>query len=83
MPCHSVIYSGRYDGAYFVTRSPWTKCYINIHTDLDNPFTTKFDLSITYQPGYELIWLHNIDKSHNPVIHVYKPSRPYESITTN
>jgi hypothetical protein len=82
MHCHSMIYSGRYDGAFFVTPSPWTKCYIHIDTDPDNPFATTFNISSVHQPGYELIWLHDVTFS-TPPIHIYKPYRPYESVTSN
>ena len=82
MHCHSMIYSGRYDGAFFVTPSPWTKCYILIHTDPDNPFAITFNISSVHQPGYELIWLHDVTHDVTP-IHIYKPYRPYESVTSN
>jgi len=77
-----MIYSGRYDGAFFVTPSPWTKCYILIHTDPENPFAITFNISSVHQPGYELIWLHDVTTDTTPV-HVYKPYRPYESVTSN
>ena len=82
MHCHSMIYSGRYDGAFFVTPSPWTKCHILIHTDPDNPFAITFNISAAHQPGYELIWLHDVTHDTTP-IHIYKPYRPYESVTSN
>jgi hypothetical protein len=80
MPCPSIIYSGRFDGAFFSTVSPWTKCYIHITVDPTNPFCNYFDVSSVHQTGYELVWLHGIipTTSHDhPVLHVYKPFRPH------
>jgi hypothetical protein len=85
MYCHSMIYSGRYDGAFFVTPSPWTKCYILIHTDPENPFAATFNISSVHQPGYELIWLHDVvyEAYATKPYYVYKPYRPYESSAPN
>lgn len=86
MPCPSIIYSGRFDGGFFITASPWTKCYVYISVDPEDPFSGTYHVSANYQPNYELVWLHGclphpLDPSAK--LYLYKPFRPYESATSS